>query len=288
MLPDHCRHVSLRKVDFNLIQGKIEEKLLGTKIYKGTEFLILNNGGKYCITRIGKTPRRGLFWEITSIELLSDADKTVYHIDPEADVLNKNSMGSYLKKYPGKTIVVKGKFEHISFITPEPMIELTVLEVIPPRPPKIAVMAKDLLKFRSFSKPILINEIIIDINSLIEAGDNRTILLPCHASEVDDDPRIKYLDEFPVITADDKNNITLAGCELSLRIFKEIYGFEPRFINICPANHAAEIPKDGPVLIKCCNVKSFERKNTLFIVPWGATYTDLEEAMIELINIYGS
>ena len=69
-----------------------------------------------------------------------------------------------------------------------------------------------------------------------------------------------------------------------MRIFKEVYDFEPNFINICPTKFIKDIPEEKPVLLKCCKAKSFERKKNLFIVPWGVTYSDLEDAMNELIK----
>ena len=89
MLPEHCRKVSIRKVNFELTSKNIVQKLLGTKIYKGTEFLILNNRNNWAIARIGKTPRRGLFWEVMSVDIISNPDSTIFIVDPGVDVLNK-------------------------------------------------------------------------------------------------------------------------------------------------------------------------------------------------------
>jgi hypothetical protein len=285
MLPDHCRHVSLRKVNFELTQNIIENELLGSKIYKGTDYLILNKGEVWCVVRIRKTPRRGLFWEVTSIEIISGVNNTIYYSDPKINVLNKNSMAQLFDKFPDKTVVVKGKFEHISFLAPEPVIELIALDVIPPEPPKIIELVKDVLNYISFSKPIKIIEKVIDIKSMLKPEQNEIFLLPCNASGLEGEEYIKFLDEFPEISKDDVNNITLVGCELSLRIFIEVYGSSPKFINICPVKLADDIPKNKPVLIKCCKAKSFERRDNLFIVPWGTTYKDIEKALEELISI---
>jgi hypothetical protein len=269
-------------VNYDLAFDIIKQNLLGSKIYKGTDYLILNKEDKYSIIRIGKTPRRGLFWEVTGVELISGVEDTVYYLDPEVDVLNKNSMGLLLGKFPDKAVVVQGKFEHVSFITPETVLELTVLEVIPPEPPKLITLTKDVLKFKSFSKPIIIKEKIVNIYDMFNDLEDQTVLLPCHASGSNINDQIQYLDNFPDLKFEDKEKITLAGCELSLRIFKDIYKFEPNFINTCPAKLAGNMIKDDYVLIKCCTAKKPERRGDLFVVPWGATYEDIEN----IINIF--
>jgi hypothetical protein len=284
MLPDHCRHVSIRKVDFKLDYPTIREQLMDSRIYKGTDFLILNNGAEYSIVRVGKTPRRGLFWLVTSVEMVSEPKDTVFESHSDVDVLNKNSMVVESQKHPGKTVVVKGKFEHVSFIIPEPVVELTVLEVIPPEPPKAIELTRELLKFRSFSKPILLNPVIVDIYRIIKADKQKTYLLPCHASETIEHENVEYLDEFPELKLDKEKKITLVGCDLSLRIFKDVYDFEPEFINICPAKLAEDLPKDKPILIKCCSAKKFEQKGNLYFVPWGATYDDINKALNAIIK----
>ncbi len=284
MLPDHCRHVSLRKVKFELAQNVIEKELIGSKIYKGTDYLILNNGDDWCVSRIGKTPHRGLFWEITSVEMISNIENTVHHIDSEINVLNINSMAKVFDKFPGKTVVVKGKFEHVSFITPEPVLELIALDVIPPEPAKVVELVKVVLNYKSFAKPVKLFEKVIDIRSMFRPGQNEVFILPCNASGLEKEISIKFLDEFPDISKENKNKITIVGCELSLRIFKEVYGFSPKFINICPASLVDDIPKSQSVLFKCCKAKSFEHNENFYIVPWGATYEDIEKALEKFIS----
>jgi hypothetical protein len=259
---------------------------MGSKIYKGTDYLILNNGTDYCIVKIGKTPRRGLFWEVTSVGMLSEKEDTVFVSASDVDVLNKNAMAKTSQKHPKKTVVVKGKFEHVSFITPEPqfVLELTVLEVIPPEPPKVVELTRELLRFKTFSRPILINPVVVDIHQIIKTDKHKKYLLPCRASEQIERENVLYLDEFPKLDIEDREQVTLVGCDLSLRIFKDVYDFEPEFINICPSKLAVELPKEKPVLIKCCGAKKFERKGNLYLVPWGATYEDIENALNAVVQ----
>jgi len=284
MMPEHCRHVSVHHVTFELNTENIKKELLNSKIYKGTEYLILNNDNTWAVIRVGKTPARGLFWVVNSIEILSLPNDTIYLVDPIVDVMNKNAMGQVANANPGKLVIVKGIFEHVSFIKAEVTIELEVLEVVPPNPPKLTTMVKNLLKIRSFEKPITINEHIIDIASMLNDDKTKTYVLPCNASGLETKHHVLYLDERPKLHSDKKDGITLVGCNLSLKIFKELYGFEPRVINICPAELTNKLAKTKPVLIKCCKAKTFERIDNLFMVPWGVTYHDLENALEQLMD----
>ena len=279
MMPEHCRHVSVRRVDYELTPDRIKAELLDSKIYKGTDYLILNNNINWSIARVGKTPGRGLFWLVTGVEVISSQDDTVFVEDSSVDVLNRNAMVAVAQNHPEKTVIVQGKFEHVSFIQFEEPLELVILEVVPPKPPKVITLVSDLLKFISLPRAIKIVEKVVDISSMLSDGETDTFVLPCKASGLSTNKKVLYLDENPKLDSDPEKNITLIGCDLSLRIFKEIYGFEPNFINICPAKLAEEYAKTQPVLIKCCAPKKFERRGNLLMVPWGATYSDLEDAL---------
>lgn len=283
-MPEHCRHVSMRRVNYELIDNKLKSELIDSKIYKGTDFLILNRQNEWTVAKIEKTPRRGLFWRVTGVKIVSKPDETIYLNDSEVDVLNKNSMAQAAKAYPDKTVIIKGAFEHVSFFKPESVVELLVLEIIPPKPPKLNTLVKNILKIKSFSKPIIISEKIIDIGKMLRSDENSIFVLPCNASGLSADNKVWYLDEFPKINNDERKNITLVGCDLSLRIFKELYEFEPKFINICPTKLAEKYTKSDQVLMKCCKINAFERKGNLFLVPWGVTYSDLENVFKELVK----
>ena len=302
MIPDHCRHVSVRKVSYPLSQEQIVSHLNAEKIYKNTNYLILNNDQEWAVIKVGKTPARGLFWPITNVTILSLPKDTVYLTAPDIDVLNCNSMARAAHKLPGKTVVIEGKFGHVSFYKPEQVIELTVLDLVPPGPPKLVALMEDILKLVSFSKPIIINEKVIDIESILDENKDGHYIFPCRASgmgngidtgvdmslgaEVTADKTMLYLDECPEIGSELKNKLTLVGCNLSVRIFSELYGYTPKVINICPENFISDIPKTKPVLIKCCAVKRFEREGNVYKVPWGVTYQDLEHALHEIVNDY--
>jgi hypothetical protein len=286
MMPDHCKHVSVHHVDYELSHDIIKKELVDQKIYKGTNSLILHNqqNNTWAIVEISKTPKSGLFWLITDIKLVATPEDTVFLVVPDVDVLNRNMMAKVSQAHPGKVVIVKGAFEHVSFMTPEPARDLLILEVIPPQPPKLTTLVDNLIKIESFSMPFNITEKIIDIGTLLGECLSKTIMLPCNASGLKTDKKILYLDEAPEIAPEEKDDITLAGCELSMKIFKSIYKFKPNFINICPVNLAEELTDKNIVLVKCCKTKSFERQGNLFMVPWGATYDDIRNCLKRIVD----
>jgi hypothetical protein len=93
-----------------------------------------------------------------------------------------------------------------------------------------------------------------------------------------------YLDKKPEFLKEELEDISLVGCDLSLRIFKIIYGVEPEFFNFCPKKTALESQMKGPMLTKCCEVKEgHELIGKVAIVPWGATQKEVEDALNELL-----
>ena len=287
MLPSHCRHVSVHKVGHDLTPEIIKKQLADSKVYKGTEYLVLNNNKAWSVVRVEKTPGRGLFWPVTGIQLISSPEDTVYLEDNTVNVLNLNSMAAAAQKFPGKTVVVMGAFEHVSFYQPEPVTELLVLDVVPPEPAKLISLVRDVLSYMSFDKPVITSEKVIDIAEMMEDVAGKVHILPCNASGFGGDDKVYYLDQCPdpkVMGEKDKTDAVLLGCSLSLRIFKELYGFEPEFKNICPADLALDHAKDRAVLVKCCNVKDFDRKGNIYMVPWGATYEDIEKAIQKILE----
>ena len=110
-------------------------------------------------------------------------------------------------------------------------------------------------------------------------------MFPCRASGLVSGKRVLYLDETPELTSDELNQVTLVGCSLSARIFKAVYGVEPRMVNMCPQDMAEEMGVNGPVLIKCCKVKEgFEKKGDIGIVPWGARTADVTSALKAILR----
>jgi hypothetical protein len=284
MFPDHCKEVSVKRVDFPLTTQDIIGNLEGKKAYKRTRFIALNNGDDWALVEIQKGMESDLFGTISGIDVLSLPDSTFYYEDNSINVLSPTMMAEKAEQLGCYTLIVKGKFEHVSFVHHEKMQSLLVFEAVPPDPPKLTEIVKTALNSGNVKVPVIIIPKVMDLNDLAKKSEKDIIVFPCQASQLNDDRRTLYLDELPEISKEDLSNAALIGCDLSLRIFKEHYGTEPEFHNFCPKKRAEEDDPEIKTLTKCCQVKEgYSLSNNTAMVPWGATQREVEDALNELL-----
>jgi hypothetical protein len=94
-------------------------------------------------------------------------------------------------------------------------------------------------------------------------------------------------DQAPDISSIGVDNITLIGCDLSLRTFISLYGKEPKFINTCPKKRTASEEAINKYLTRCCVIdEEHERRGDIACVSWGAKVSDVEEAILDLFDLY--
>ncbi|UCE36308.1 MAG: hypothetical protein JSW00_12320 [Thermoplasmata archaeon] len=284
MFPDHCKEVSLKRVLFPLTKDKIEENLINKSAYKKTKFMVLNNGNDWAVVSIQKPEGKTLFSKIENIEIISLPDSTKYVEDPKIDVLSPTKMLEKAEEMGTKTLVIKGKFEHISFIHEEKMQPVRVLEVVPPEPPKLVELVKKVLYSGNVNKPVKIVPDILDLSEIAQKSGKKKIIFPCHSSGLKGDGDSLYLDQSPEIH-EDSDELVLIGCDLSLKIFKTLYKKEPEFYNFCPKKKILEQSQNIPTITKCCEQKEgHERVENVAIVPWGATAKEVEEALLDILG----
>ncbi|UCG68212.1 MAG: hypothetical protein JSV09_10340, partial [Thermoplasmata archaeon] len=277
--------VSIKKVSFTLNNDEINKNLLDKPVYKKTNYLLLNNKDQWAVVMIHKARDEDLFSEIKKIEIISLPESTKFLEDPKIDVLSPSMMAEKAEEIGCETLIIKGKFEHVSFIHNEKPEPLMVLEVVPPEPPKLVEMVKDILYSGRIKKPVKIIPEIIDLKEISKRYQNQNIVFPCHASGLSSEMKTFYLDQKPELTDEQFKSICLIGCDLSLKIFKTIYGVEPEFFNFCPKKKAIEMQPDHPAITKCCEIKEgHEKVGNIMIVPWGATQKEVENALSELLT----
>lgn len=284
MFPGHCKEVSLKKVSFPLTEEEILKNLIGKSAYKKTKFVVLNNGEEWAVVNIQRPQAKELFSKIEGIKVISLPDSTKYVEDSEIDVLSPTRMLEKAEEMGAKTLVIKGKFEHVSFIHNEKAQPVMVLEVVPPEPPKLVELVKKVLYSGNVNKPVKIIPDVLDLRKISENCKNQNIVFPCHASGLESEKDFFYLDEKPELPEEKINETCLIGCDLSLKIFKTIYGIEPEFYNFCPKKRALEMPVKSPSIAKCCEIKNgHERIGNIAIVPWGATAKEVEDALNDIL-----
>lgn len=285
MFPDHCKEVSVRRVDFQLTAEEIKKNLIGKKAYNRTVFFALNNDDDWAVVRIEKDQGDGLFGTITEIEVISLPGSTMFCEDGRINVLNPTLMAEKADTLGCETLIVKGKFEHVSFIHKEYLHSIYVYEVVPPEPAKLIELAQWAIDFGNVKRPVRIIPKILDLTELARGSDKDIIVFPCQASHLKDERKTLYLDELPEISQQDLQKVALIGCDLSFRIFKEHYDFEPEFHNFCPRKLAMDGDPANMILTKCCQVKEgHENSDNMGTVAWGATQREVEDAINDLLR----
>lgn len=288
MIPRHCREVGVKKVSFPLTKRDIMDEASGKSVYTNTNYMVLHNGSDWAVLKMAKAREQDLFRKLDKMYIVSMPANTMYMEDPEVDVQNSSVMVGMAEEMGKDTLIVKGKFEHISFVHKERTTSLVVFDVVPPNPPKIVELAEAALGTGRIRKPIRIIPKILDLNELAGTRDTQHVMFPCYASSlaglegVDD---ALYLDQIPDLKVP-ANEITLIGCELSLRIFTSLYGEQPAltFTDLCPKKRLIGISE--PCLCRCCVVdEGHVIEGNAAYVPWGASVGEVEEAIIDLLGL---
>ena len=273
-LPDHCKDVSMRHVDFELTRENILSNFQDKIAYTRTDFMVLRSEEQTATIRVRKKGGKDLFRPITEVEIISLPEDTVYIHDEEVDVLNVSQLARLVRQHGGRTVVVWGMFSHVSFLKADRLLDLRVLDVVPPSPSKLTVLVERALSSGLVEQPIIPHYVDIDIMEQEKLVKTPGVIFPCRASGLSSDKKIFYLDETPEIDVES----TLIGCDLSRRIFQHIYRRPVESLDICPQNLA---PKDGmPTIVKCCKVKEgCTVEGNVASVPWGATMMDVVKAL---------
>lgn len=275
MLPDHCKDVSVRDVDFDLTEENIRHNAKGKKAYTRTEFMILRHGREIAVVKVEKEVGKELFRPIKGLAIVALPEQTVFVKDEEMDVLNNSRMAILARKHPGKFVVVQGLFNHVSFISADEVDDLVVFDVVPPFPAKLSVLVDKALDAGLVEKAVVPSIKTIDLNDLEKRVSTPMVMFPCRASGLDSNREVLYLDETPALSGE----VSLIGCDLSMRIFQNIYRRMPTaFVSMCPRELA---PRKGEkMIVKCCRVREgFEIEDGMAIVPWGATVQEVAAAI---------
>ncbi len=280
MFPSHCKEVSVRSVDFELTEDNIREFLSGKRAYIRTRFYVFNSREAWAVAEVEKTEANSVLKDIKSVRVLSLPRDTSFVDDPSLEVLSASVMGALQRKMDTKCVVVRGRSEHISFFVAEAPKTLTIFDVVPPSPSKLVGMVDSVLESDLQDVCVSYSVIEADLNEIAGAVTTGAVMFPCRASGLESTLRTHYLDETRDLSEDQLNEVTLIGCSLSARIFKAVYGREPKLLNMCPKDLAKARGISGPVLVKCCRVKEgFSLEGQIAVVPWGARTSDVSAAL---------
>ena len=276
----HCKDISVREVDFPLTEKSITEAMSDWIAYRRAEHVVLKNSDKYAIVKLCKESDDSLFEKVTSFEIISLPDETVFVERPDTDVLNLTAMARIQLEFPEKAVVVRGLFSHVSFVKNLVPLFMNVVDIIPPNPSKLRYLVDLALSTGYITKPIVPVYNEIDISRCASEAGTPAVMFPCAVSGAESDKSVYYLDQVPDISG---KNLTLIGCRLSKRIFEEHYDSDVPFINICPRDAISD--RKTKTLVKCCRIKEgHEISGNVASLPWGVTVPEIVDAINDLFR----
>ena len=284
MIPSHCKVVGKLRIDGAITGETIRERVDGERAYKLTEFYCVTNGEDWAVISVKKGPGARLLVPIEDVEVLALPAETEHVVDPSVDTTNPTAMYGLAQRFDSqvKAVVVQGEFNHMSFVIRDGAdIRVRVLDVVPPYPSKVAVLAERGLACRPM--PVVLDEETIDLRDLAKGIDpTARVIFPCRASGLELDREVEYLDEVPDLA--EGEDVVLVGCNLSERIFRERYGRRPsQTVSMCPKELALSRDDGCWTLVKCCKEKGpFGIHGKVVAIPWSATKGDAAAALEEI------
>jgi hypothetical protein len=298
VVPSAYRGVSVTHLAFPLTADRLRGHFLGREAYRRTRFVVARSdeagGGATALLRVEKESNEPLFSPIVDVELLAGPDDCAHVVDAQADTAVPSELARVAaERAPAaRAVVVKGRYEHVSFIVNPAPLRLVVQEILPPEPPKLLDQVRRLLAVAEDLPPILPVADAVTFDELAgrsrsagqtgrsqSAGQGRAprYLLPCGGSGVAvADAATAYLDQRPP-----REPWTLIGCARSRDIHEWFYGDRPPTVEMCPRLRSHD--SGTPVLTKCCLLEDrIERDGGRVVVPWGATLGQVGEALREV------
>ncbi|HEX5087763.1 MAG TPA: hypothetical protein VFV89_08140 [Nocardioides sp.] len=275
VVPGAYRGVAVASVGCELDEASLRRHFLGLEAYRRTRFIVVRNGAETALVAVQKASWDPLFSPITALRLLVDASECVYLEEPDVDTSIPGALARAARTHaPGKRgVVVQGRYSHVSFIIDPAPLRVTVREVVPPYPPKLLDQAQHVLDVAEHLPPIELVPDAVELDQLARSRTSANYLLPCRGGGVSiQGATTDYLDERP-----DRREWTLVGCERSQQIHEWFYGERAEQVDICPRKR---VGGTGAVLAKCCLLETdLEVDDDRVIVPWGATLSQVSEAL---------
>ncbi len=316
------RQVSVAAVD-SLDPASLTAHFTGREAYVRTRFVVARRRDRperVALVELARDGSADLFSPAPAARVLAGAEECAYVRDDRADPGIASHLAAAAQRCPGaRCVVVEGRYSHISFILNPDPIEVTVVDVVPPAPSKLADQVRRVLDSTEELPPVTVTEQIIDSRDLLAEARRRSpepgggpqpVLVPCRGGGVDiDGAAVSYLDERP----EPAGPWTLLGCERSRRIHDWFYGAAPAgVVDWCPrrfvgpgilAGDGASPDASGPsgapvapaapgaaapgalVLSRCCLLEEgVERHPGAVWVPWGATLGEVRQALELLVG----
>ena len=287
-LPDRYREVSVTDVDVPLELAPLQALLRSRPVYRRTKYMIVRRAGQAALVEVDKRESAELFWAVTDVRLLARPDETAWVVRPELDPGIPSDLARAAAQEPSaRCVVLEGRYGHISFVLDSTALRLHVLDVTPPEPAKLLDQIYRLLDTAEDLPAILPVPHIVNMSSLVPADATEHYLLPCRGGGMDvAGTTVHYLDEVPA-----RQDWTLLGCARSRAIHEALYDSTARQIDTCPRVLAEQVVlAEGEILLtKCCLLEEHvETERRTVVVPWGASFAHLREALDTAVRLAAS
>ena len=280
LVPLPYRRVSVQPYSGEMTAAALQAHLLGKEAYRRTEYIVLRKEDATAVVSITTSDRESLFGLMKTVEVIALPEDCTYSELPDVDPGVPSALAAAARESgvgPGGTLVVRGKYDHVNFIHhPDPTV-VRVLEVVPPEPPKLYDLARQVLRYATLP-PIELELERIDLREQAARARAAAFLAPCRAGGLEGLPSpVLFLDERPQMRED----WLLIGCERSLQFHRHYYGDEPPRIEMCPRRLAGA--RHDLTLLKCCLLENeIEMDGSIAVTPWGADVAHVESALRNL------
>jgi hypothetical protein len=278
--PDEYRGVAVTTVQGALDEVALRLHFLGREAYRRTRYIVIRNDDRTAIVAVRKESDDPLFSPIVDLRLLADESECAYLVCPDVDTAVPSALARAAReRAPGwRGVVLQGRYGHVSFIVDPTAVRVTVTEVVPPYPAKLVDQAGRVLEVAEELRPVELVADIVTLEALALSRPSASYLLPCRGGGFAvEGARTAYLDERP-----EREPWVLIGCERSQQIHEHVYGERAAQVDICPRNRTG---LTGAVLTKCCLLeRHIEVVGGRAVVPWGATLTQISQALTALVG----
>ncbi len=294
IMPSRYRQVSVASVP-SLAADDLVARFGGREAYCRTRFVVARHQAdpeRCALVELARNGSDDLFSPAAAVRVLAGAEECAYLRDDGADPAIASHLARVARRRPDRRcIVVEGRYRHVSFLLNPQPVPVTVVDVVPPEPSKLADQVARVLDSAEDLPPIAVSERIVDSRSLVTAPVPDALIVPCRGGGVEiEGVAVAHLDERPAATA----GSALLGCRRSQQIHRWFYGAEAdRTIDWCPRGLiGADRGLDGLVLSRCClreegleRPEGLQQAGTTVMVPWGATLAEVHQALRLLAGI---
>jgi hypothetical protein len=284
--PDRYREVSVSDVPVALTLEALRALLTSRPVYRRTRYIVARNAGAVALVQVHKNSTTPLFCAVREVELLAGPAETTYVHRPDLDTAIPSELVKAAEGLaPGtRCVVVEGRYGHVSFVLDPTPVRVRVLDVAPPWPAKLVDQVERVLQTAEDLPPLTAIPAVIALTELVSQTPSGHYLLPCRGGGMQvPGAQVSYLDEVPP-----QADWTLLGCARSRAIHDFFYDSPVPQIDTCPRTLASgvELGRGEVLLTKCCLLEEhIETDGRAVIVPWGASFAHLREALAAAVDL---